>query len=70
MKKFSRFQKVKVIDVMKFQNSDKKLPLWLIVRYWGDKGFYVMIVRLIILDIRIIILLKTLTKEWDEKTIL
>ena len=39
-KKFSRFNKVKVIDVMKFQNSDIKLPLWLIIENLeGDKGF-------------------------------
>ena len=39
-KKFSRFNKVKVIDVMKFQNSDKKLPLWLIIEgIGGYKGY-------------------------------
>ena len=39
-KKFLRFDKVKVIDVMKFQNSDLKLPLWLIIEgVGGDKGF-------------------------------
>ena len=70
-KKFSRFQKVKVIDVMKFQNSDKKLPLWLIIEgIVGDKGFlrYDRSVNNIGYQDHYFIE-NPLSEEWDEKTI-
>ncbi len=38
--KFSRFNKVKVVDIMKFQNSDTKLPLWLLIEGIGGYQGY------------------------------
>ena len=38
--KFSRFNKVKVLDIMKFQNSDTKLPLWLLIEGIGGYQGY------------------------------
>ena len=69
--KFSRFNKVKVIDIMKFQNSDKKLPLWLIIEgTGGDKGFlrYDRSVNNIGYQDHYFIE-NPLSEEWDEKTI-
>jgi len=38
--KFFRFNKVRVIDIMKFQNTNSKLPLWLIIENGGaDQGY-------------------------------
>ena len=70
-KKFSRFQKVKVVDVMKFQNSDKKLPLWLIIEsIEGDKGFlrYDRSVNNIGYQDHYFVE-DPLSEKWDEKTI-
>ena len=70
-KKFSRFQKVKVVDVMKFQNSDKKLPLWLIIEsIGGDKGFlrYDRSVNNIGYQDHYFVE-DPLSEKWDEKTI-
>ncbi len=70
-KKFSRFQKVKVIDVMKFQNSDKKLPLWLIIEgIGGGKGLlrYDRSVNNIGYQDHYFIE-DPLSEKWDEKTI-
>ena len=70
-KKFSRFQKVKVVDVMKFQNSDKKLPLWLIIEgIEGNKGFlrYDRSVNNIGYQDHYFIE-DPLSEDWDEETI-